>query len=73
MQNITRCNKQGHFSEGWVDACDECGSTDLEHAKLPDTPEDIGILRAEYNRRHAGDPGFIPSVAYDEDGKKMVN
>ena len=73
MINVTRCYKHGHMNEGWLELCDDCGASHVEHAKLPETAEDIGILRADYNRCHANDPGFVPSSRYDANGKKMCN
>ena len=73
MKNITRCYEHGHIHEGWLELCESCGASHVEHAKFPETVEDIGILRADYNRRHMNDPDFVLSVAYDNDGKKMVN
>jgi hypothetical protein len=73
MKNITRCYENGHIHEGWLDLCESCGASHVEHAKFPETVEDIGILRAAYNRRHQNEPGFVPSVPYDKDGRKILN
>ena len=63
----------GHINEGWTEICDDCGEKSVEHAKMPETAEDIGILRADYNRHHANNPGFVPSLRYDAHGKKMCS
>jgi hypothetical protein len=73
MRNITRCYEHGHINEGWLELCDDCGASHVEHAKIPETVEDVGILRADYNRRHQHAPDFVPSVPYDADGKKMTH
>lgn len=52
--------------------CPECGK-EFGLMNFPETPDDIATLRADYNRRNAHKPGFVPSVAYNKDGKKLVN
>jgi len=48
-----------------------CESTDCTFEAFPEDGDDVKVLRAEYNRRHADEPGFVPSVEYvtGPDGK----
>tara|TARA_R100001244_G_scaffold86414_1_gene66000 strand:- start:621 stop:797 length:177 start_codon:yes stop_codon:yes gene_type:complete len=40
---------------------------------IPENAKDIKILRADYNQRHANEPGFVPSVEYDKNGNPVVS
>jgi hypothetical protein len=44
--------------------CPSCGTTDIETCRVPENGDDVKILRADYNRRNANTPGFVPSVEY---------
>jgi len=54
-------------SLGHKDACPYCGCPDVFKTGMPECAEDVGTLRKEYNRRHAHEPGFVPSVEYIRD------
>jgi len=70
MRKVTECQNErcnGELSEGHRDTCPHCGSYDVEKAMIPENADDIKVLRADYNRRHMHDPGFVPSVEYIQD------
>ena len=75
MRKITeclneRCDGDGGYtrmsacSEGHRDTCPYCGSYNVSKVMVPDNADDVKVLRAEYNRRHMHEPGFVPSVEY---------
>jgi hypothetical protein len=53
--------------------CPSCGTTDIATCQIPETAADVGVLRTDYNRRNMHKPGFVPSVAYDRNGKPIVS
>ena len=77
MRNVMECfNKRCTENLIWDSVgtkCPACGTTDIENHRMPDDAKDIGILRADYNRRNMHKPGFVPSVAYDKNGNPIVN
>ncbi len=57
---------QGHHKK-----CPECESLNIERYSVPENADDIKVLRADYNRRHMNEPGFVPSVEYDKNGNPV--
>jgi hypothetical protein len=53
--------------------CPECWGTNIGVVQHPETAADVATLRADYNRRHATDPDFTPSVPYDRNGNPITN
>jgi len=77
MRKITECHNERcdgdgsdtpvpmyTYSEGHRDTCPHCGSHNVAKAMVPENADDVKVLRADYNRRHMHEPGFIPSVEY---------
>ena len=60
-------------SDGVHEVCPTCGTKDIENWNSPENADDIKTMRADYNRRHMHEPGFVPSVEYDENGNPIVN
>ena len=65
-------------AEGWhcwniILPSQVCNTVTHEIAKIPETADDIKVIREEYNRKHADAPGFVPSVEYvrGPDGKNI--
>jgi hypothetical protein len=75
MRKITEChNERCHgdgtntpwsaCSEGYRVTCPYCGSYNVMKSMIPENADDVKVLRADYNRRHMHEPGFVPSVEY---------
>lgn len=58
-------------SDGHHEVCPTCGTQDIEKWNSPENADDIKTMRADYNRRHMHEPGFVPSVEYDKNGNPV--